>query len=303
MGVLRQVGPADGGHQGVQVNGDGPLVLCVRICLVFLPFPPAAALQVRLAGLVHREDAVLGTGLDSHVADAQPVLHSQALHAGADELQALVEGAGDADESDQVQDHVLAGHRPPQTAGQLHADGGGHLEPRLAGGHAGGHIRGAHAGGEGPHRAVGAGVAVGADDAVSGGDDALLRQEGVLHAHLAHVEEVDDAVSAGELPALLGLLGALDVLVGDEVIQNDVHPGLVENIAKARLFKLVDGHRSGDVVAQDNIKVRLDQLSRLDVLLAAVGSQDFLCHSHSHGYCASVLCDEVQGSPPLFTGY
>ena len=89
----------------------------------------------------------------------------------------------------------------------------------------------------------------------------------------------------------------------DEVIQNDVHPGLVENIAKARLFKLVDGHRSGDVVAQDNIKVRLDQLSRLDVLLAAVGSQDFLCHSHSHGYCASVLCDEVQGSPPLFTGY
>lgn len=125
----------------------------------------------------------------------------------------------------------------------------------------------------------------------------------MLHAHLAHVEEVDDAVSAGELPALLGLLGALDVLVGDEVIQNDVHPGLVENIAKARLFKLVDGHRSGDVVAQDNIKVRLDQLSRLDVLLAAVGSQDFLCHSHSHGYCASVLCDEVQGSPPLFTGY
>ncbi len=52
-----------------------------------------------------------------------------------------------------------------------------------------------------------------------------------------------DAPQLEKKPALLGLLGALDVLVGDEVIQNDVHPGLVENIAKARLFKLVDGHR------------------------------------------------------------
>ena len=149
-----------------------------------------------------------------------------------------------------------------RAAGQLHPDGGGHLEPRLAGGHAGGHVRGAHAGGEGPHRAVGAGVAVRADDAVPGGDDALLRQQGVLHAHLAHVEEVDDAVPAGELPALLGLLGALDVLVGDEVVQDDVHSRLVEDVAKARLLKLVDGHRGGDVVAQDDVQVRLDQLSR-----------------------------------------
>ena len=81
----------------------------------------------------------------------------------------------------------------------------GHLEPRHAGGHASGHIGGAYAGGKSTQRTVGAGVAVRADHAVSGGDDAFFRQKGVLNAHLAYIVEVEDIVLIGELPALLGL--------------------------------------------------------------------------------------------------
>ena len=177
---------------------------------------------------------------------------------------------------------VLASDAGGQLAVNDELDGLGHLEPGLARGHAHAGIGGTHPRGERAQRAVGAGVAVGADDAVSGGDDALLRQEGVLHAHLAHVEEVDDAVSAGELPALLGLLGALDVLVGDEVIQNDVHPGLVENIAKARLFKLVDGNRGGDVVAQHDVQLCIDELACLDLGKTGMCGKNFLRQGHSH---------------------
>ena len=107
--------------------------------------------------------------------------------------------------TDQVQDDVLAGDGTLQRAGQLDLDGGGHLEPGHARGHAGGHIGGAHAGGERAHRAVGAGVAVGADDAVARGHDALFGQKRVLHAHSAHVVEVEDVVLVSELAALLGL--------------------------------------------------------------------------------------------------
>ena len=94
-----------------------------------------------------------------------------------------------------------------------------------------------------PQRAVGAGVAVGADDAVAGGDDAFFGQQGVFNAHLAHVVEVEDVVLVCKGAALLGLGGALDVLVGHKVVQHDGHPLLVEYAVKAGLFKFVDGHR------------------------------------------------------------
>ena len=89
---------------------------------------------------------------------------------------------------------------------QLHLDGGGDLEPCHARCHAGGHIGGADTGGERPHRAVGAGVAVGTDDAVTGGHDALFGQQGMFNAHLAHIVEVENVVLVGKFAALLGLL-------------------------------------------------------------------------------------------------
>ena len=46
--------------------------------------------EVGLGHFVHGEDAVLGTGLDSHIADAEPVLHRQAADALAGKLKACL---------------------------------------------------------------------------------------------------------------------------------------------------------------------------------------------------------------------
>ena len=181
-----------------------------------------------------------------------------------------------------MQNDVLACDRLVQLTLEFDLDGGGDLEPSHALCHTGGHIRGADAGGERAHRAVGAGVAVRADDAVARCHDALFGQERVLNAHLANVVEVEDVVLVCELAALLGLGRALDVLVGHEVVENDGDVLFVEHAVKACLLELVDGHRCGDVVAQHDVELGVDELARLDLGEARVCGQNFLRLGHSH---------------------
>ena len=120
-----------------------------------------------------------------------------------------------------MEDHVFAADIPAKPSLQLHLDSGGSLEPGKARSHARSHIGGAHAGGEGPQRTVGAGVGIGPDDDLAGGGQALLRHQGVLDAHLAHVVEMGDGVLPGKLPAGGAQLGGFDVLAGGGVVQHD----------------------------------------------------------------------------------
>lgn len=99
-----------------------------------------AALDVIHRLVVYREDAVLRTGLDGHVADGEAVVHGQRVCALADELHRLVQRAVHADLADDVQDNVLAGYPRAQLAGEHKLDGARHLEPCLAGRHACGEI-------------------------------------------------------------------------------------------------------------------------------------------------------------------
>ena len=281
-GVLGQVGVSHGGLDLAEVNFNGADVLCIGICLVSSPGTVHTTFHVSNGGLVHREDAVLGTGLDGHVGNAQTVVHGQGGNALTAVLQALVQRAVHADHADQVEDHVLAADTGLQLAGQVDLDGLGDLEPGLAGGHTGCHVGGTHAGGESAQCAVGAGVGVSADDAVTGSHDALFRQQGVLDTHLAHIVEVVDVEALGEGAALEALLSGLDVLVGGEMVHDHGDLALIENAGEAFLLKLTDGHGRGDVVAQDHIQLGTDQLTGLDLRQACVGCQDLLCHCHSH---------------------
>ena len=120
---------------------------------------------------------------------------------------------------------------------------------------------------------IGTGVAVGTDDAVTGGHDAFFGQEGVLNTHLTHIVEVEDIIFVGKLAALLGLGCALDVLIGDKVIQHDGDVRLVEHAVKACLLKLVDGDRSGDIVAQHDIEPGIDELACLDLRQTACAAR------------------------------
>ena len=104
----------------------------------------------------------------------------------------------------------------------------------------------------------------------------------MLDAHRAHVVEVDDPVLEGEFAHFLALLGALDVLVGREMVHDQRDLGLVEDLLEVRLAKHADGYRAGDVVGEREVDIGLYELARHDGVEARVRGQNFLRHGHSH---------------------
>ena len=171
---------------------------------------------------------------------------------------------------------------------------GGTLNQFFPGGHAGGHVRGAYAGGESAQGTVGAGVAVRADDQLAGGDQAFLRQQSVLDAHLAHVVEVGDVKATGEFPGRLAQLGGFDVLAGGVVVQYDGDLLPVEDPGEARLVKDAHGHGGRHVVAKDQIQLRLHQIPGFYAGETRVGGQDLLGHGHAHGSYSSFFAVAAQ---------
>ena len=143
------MGEGDGAFQRAQIDGDLLLILSVVIGLLHHHRPGEPAGYIFHSLFIHREDAVLGAGLDGHVCDGKAVVHGQLGNAGTGKFQGFVKGAVHADPADEVQDDILAGDIGLQLSGEGDLDGGGHLEPVFADGHAGGHVGGAHAGGEG----------------------------------------------------------------------------------------------------------------------------------------------------------
>ena len=157
-----------------QVNGDLLGVHCIRVRLKGLPEAADPALEIGDGLVIHREDAVLGPGLDGHVADGEAVVHLQAAYSVPAELQGLVERAVHPNHPDEVENQVLAADIGSQLTRQVDFDSLGHLEPGGPGGHAGCHVSGTHAGGERAQSAVSTGVGVRADDDLARGGQALF---------------------------------------------------------------------------------------------------------------------------------
>ena len=156
-----------------------------------------------------------------------------------------------------MEHHVLTADIGGKGSRKFHLDGLGHLEPGKTGGHTSRHIGGAHASGESAQSAISTGVGVCANDDLTGGSQALLGNQGVLNAHLAHIVEVGDVVLVGKVPAPGAQLGGLDVLTGGGVVQHNGDLVLVKHRGQPRLLKLFDGHRGSNVVAQHQVQLAL----------------------------------------------
>ena len=282
MSVLRQVGICHGAVHLTQIDLDGALILGVLVGLKHGPGTDGAAFHISQSHIVHGEDAVLGAGLDGHVGNGQTVIDAQVCNAGACKLQRLIAGTVHADHADQGQDHVLAGDIGLQFAGEVHLDGRGNLEPGLAGCHGGAQIGGADAGGECAQSAVSAGVGVSADHGIAGANQTLFGQQGMLDTHSAHIEIVVDVEALCKGAALLALGCGLDVLVGGEMVHDHCDAALIKHLIETGCLKLVDGNRGGDVIAQNQIQLCLDQLACTNFRQTCVGGQDLLCHCHAH---------------------
>ena len=141
-------------------------------------------------------------------------------------------------------------------------------------------------------RAVGAGVAVRADDHRPREGDALFGQERVLDAHFADVIEVLDVVGAREIAHDLALLRRLDVAVGGEVVEHERDLALVAKPASA-LLEHVDRDGRGHVVGQRDVRVDQHEIApgkrrvaRIDPQLAR---EDLLCVSSFHIYLPKII--------------
>jgi len=248
----------------LRVNG-------VRIGSVKCVRPFGARFDVFPGDFVRRKDAVFRAGFDGHVGHGQPVGHGKPADGFARELHRGIESAVHADASDDVKNQVFSGNPFLQFAVDDKFDRRRNLEPQFAREHGGGEIRAADAGGKSAQGAVGAGVAVRADDQVAGKNDALFRQQRVFDAHLSAFVEIRYAELEGELADGFALLGGVDVFVRRKMIQNQRHPVAVKNLLPAGRAEFADGDGRRDVVAQRDIDPGVDEPAGRDFLQVRVG--------------------------------
>ena len=123
-----------------------------------------------------------------------------------------------------------------------------------------------------------------ADYTVTRDNQTFFRQKCVLNTYFTDVIEVQDIILVREIAALLALNSRLDILIRREVVHYQRNFCLVENSRKAVLVELVDGNRACDIVSENHIQLRLNQLSLDNRLQPRVLCQNFLRHCHSHFY-------------------
>ena len=175
-----------------------------------------------------------------------------------------------------MQNDILAANVFRGFVFQNEFDRGGDFEPAHIAHHARRHIGGAHARGECADRAVRAGVAVRADDEIARTHQSFFGEKRVLDAHFAHVKKVFYAVLVGEIAHGLDLFRRLDVFIGGKVVHYHAHAVAAFHAGKARLAEFFYRNGRGDVVAENHVQFRIDQLSRLHAVKPCVIGENFL---------------------------
>ncbi|GFF30512.1 LOW QUALITY PROTEIN: Lysine-specific demethylase 8 [Aspergillus udagawae] len=196
-------------------EGDGPLPLGAVVLGGQGP-----ALEVFEGGLVGCDHARAGTGLDGHVTHGHPGLHAQAANDGTAELDDRTITTRGANDSDNVQDHILTGHAGRQLAVYLNA----HVlaaagEEGLSGEDVLDFAR-ADTEREGAEGTVCGGVAVTADNGGTGKREPLLGTDDVnntltpiSHAEICETEVLDVLFEGGALQTRVGFFDELfDIL-------------------------------------------------------------------------------------------
>ena len=272
----------DGFHAG-HVHGDHALIFRPLVGGKTHGIGRAVGAAVLSGQIVGGEETALAARLDGHVGHAQTPFDIHVLQGGAAEFQSAVQGSVHAYLADETQNEILASNPAGHGSLDVHADGGGHLEPQPAEHHAAGDVRGAETGGERAYAAVGAGMAVRADDEIAGLDEALFGQERMFHARAAAFVIMGDAHFPGKAPRYDDLIGRSDILLRGVVIHDEKHTILVEDLFGSHGVEGLDGERAGDVVGEHAGKGTFHDLSGFPDLLVGVHLKYFLGKRHCHG--------------------
>ena len=114
-----------------------------------------------------------------------------------------------------------------------------------------------------------------------------LRKKGVLDSHLPYIKIVRYLMLPGILTYTLAVFRRLDILVRDKMIHDQGDLVLIKHLIAPELIHLSDCDRSGNIISQYQVQVRLDQISRMHLCKSCGVREYFLSHCHSHRYGSS----------------
>ena len=121
-----------------------------------------------------------------------------------------------------------------------------------------------------------------ADDNIACHGQTFFGKQGVLDTHFAYFKIVGDFVSSGKFSYAFAVFCGFDILIGYKMIGNQGNFILVEYAVHLHFFHFLNSNRTGNVVAQHQVQIRLYQLTGFYLVKACMSRQNFLCHGHSH---------------------
>ncbi len=116
----------------------------------------------------------------------------------------------------------------------------------------------------------------------------------MLDSHLSDLKIVGDLIAAGKFPHTFTMFRRLNIFIRHKMIGYKRNLVLMKYTVHVHFIKFMDCHRTCDIITEDQIQVRLNQLPRLHIVKACMCGKNLLRHRHSHMYNPAFL------SIPLF---
>ena len=277
--VVRAVRAGDHGLEGTQVDVDDLIVFRVRVAgqgnvVLF----PALRCQELSRDLVGGENGGGRAQLGTHVGDGAPLRDGQGGNALAAPLYDRAHAALDGQNPQQLQGHVLGGDVGSELARQVHLVHFRHGDVVRAAAHGHRHVQPPRAEGQHTDAAAGGGVAVGADEGLTGLAEAFqmhLMADAVARAGEIHAVLCGDGLQIAVIVAVLkAALEGVVVDVGDA--QFRLHSGDAHGLE----FQI--GHGAGGVLGQGLVDAQRHLAAGGHVSGHQMGCNDFLCNCLTH---------------------
>ena len=138
------------------------------------------------------------------------------------------------------------------------------------------------------------------DDHIPGYGKTFLRKQGMFDTHLSHFEIIRDLIASCKLTDTFAVLRRFNILIGNKMIRYQCDLILIEHSLYLHFIHFLDCHRTGNIVAQHQIQLCLDQLSCLYLRKARCLCKYLLCHCHSHCLLLLFLFIQLAHSAQLF---
>ena len=277
------------GTQLTQIYRIFRIIHCILIRFVYRILLSGMFFHISNSFLIHWKNTILATGFYGHIGNGKPIVHGKMGNAVACKFHGLIERAIHAYHADNMKYHIFSTHPFSRLSRQLESYRRRSLDPCLPRSHASRHIRASHTGRKSAQCTICTCMRIRTDDDVSRHRQPFFRQERMLDTHFTYFEIIGNLISIGKFPHTFAVLRRLDILVRHEMVRYKSNLIFIKYALCIHLLHFFDGHRTCNIVAQYKIQIRFDQLSCLYPVKPCMGSQNLLCHCHSHGFYPPVI--------------